>query len=76
MTRNDKSHTLSPQQEEIIRLCRRPDPDGQDALMLLLWERREWQFRVTGSALCQLGQSPADVSGEGGVSVTLKARGA
>ena len=36
MTRNDKSQ-LTPQQEELIRLCRKPDPDGQDALMLRLW---------------------------------------
>ena len=58
---------LSPQQEEIIRLARRPISEVENALMLLLWERSEWQGRVN-LALAQLGQNPTNVSEEGGPS--------
>ena len=43
------SKTLTPEQKELIRLCRKPDPDGQDARMLRHW------------LLCQ---NPTNVEGE------------
>ena len=67
MTRNDKSQ-LTPQQEEIIRLCRLPML-GQK-VMRLLWVQAapldELMFQASGAALCQLGHNPTNVSKEGG----------